>query len=29
MTPDEINQAIEKLTAENRVLSYSSTKAAA
>ena len=29
MTPDEIDQAIEKLTAEIRVLSYSSTKAAA
>ena len=29
MTPDEIHQAIEKLTLEIRVLSYSSTKAAA
>ena len=29
MTPNEIHQAIEKLTAEIRVLSYSSTKAAA
>ena len=29
MTPDEIRQAIEQLTAEIRVLSYSSTKAAA
>ena len=29
MTPNEIHQAIEKLTAEIRVLSYSGTKAAA
>lgn len=29
MTPDEIRQAIEQLTSEIRVLSYSSTKAAA
>jgi hypothetical protein len=29
MTPDEIHQAIEKLTADMRVLSYASTKAAA
>ena len=29
MTPDEIHQAIEKLTADIRVLSYSSTKTAA
>jgi len=29
MTPDEIRHAIEKLTADIRVLSYSSTKAAA
>jgi hypothetical protein len=29
MTPDEIHQAIEKLTSEIRVLSYSSTKEAA
>ena len=29
MTPNEIRQAIEKLTSEIRVLSYSSTKAAA
>jgi hypothetical protein len=29
MTPDEFRQAIETLTADIRVLSYSSTKAAA
>ena len=29
MTPEEIHQPIEKLTADIRVLSYSSTKAAA
>ena len=29
MTPNEIRQAIEKLTADIRVLVYSSTKAAA